>query len=157
MFFDYVLSKPVGFAVGLLYVAEASSSGFQSGSGGITELFTNYVAPIALVIYFLLRDEKRDRLTAKTEAERKRVETAKEETREKGTTDREERMAERIDDLENYINKTMLSSIAESKNSVTSLCQKIETLVSVIEKSDCPFINGGAEATGGHEKKHPRV
>lgn len=146
MLLDYLLSKPVGFAIGLLYVAEASSTGLPSGGSGIAQIFANYVAPIGLVIYFLLRDEKRDKLASKAEADRKRIEAAKEEARAEETTGREERMAKRIDVLENYINKTMLETISESKTCVTQLCEKIDTLVNAMKRSECPLVNGEMQA-----------
>ena len=154
MFQDLLLSKPVGFAVGLFYVAEASAVG--TGSGGIPELFANYVAPVALVIYFLVRDEKRDKLAARNEAKKKEAEEKRERERAQETLDREERMASRINELENYINRTMLTSIAESKNCVNQLCDRIETLVSAIRRGDCPFVKDSSGECDEDDKKEAK-
>lgn len=138
---DMLLSKPIGFAIGLFYVAEASNLGATANGSGIPELFANYVAPIALVIYFLLRDEKRDKLNARNETKKSEAEAKREQERTQEALDREERMASRINELENYINKTMLTNIAENKNCVNQLCDRIETLVSAIRRGDCPFVS----------------
>jgi acyl-CoA reductase-like NAD-dependent aldehyde dehydrogenase len=144
---ELLLSKPVGFAVGLLYVVNPSLG--AAGPGGIPEVFANYVAPIALVIYFLVRDEKRDKLATRNDAAKKEQEDKREHERAKETLRREERMADRIDELETYINETMLTSITENKNCVNQLCNRIETLVEAIRRSDSTLVKG---KSGGHGK-----
>lgn len=144
--YDLVFSRPTGFLVSFMYLAQASASGPANTipSMDVPSLFANYVLPVALVIYFLIRDDRRERRNVREEAARKKDEVAatlrreeEEKTRVKQerseAREREERMAKRIDELENFIHNSMSAGMAESTKAVNGLGQRIERMLKTME------------------------
>ncbi len=157
--FDLLFSRPTGFLISLVYVAEASSTNLTPGHpGDLVSLAVNYGLPLVLVIYFLIRDDRRDKSKVREEAARRKeehelalrkeeqeIETAerlrKEEQRkalelQEETRQREERMTKRLGELEDYIHSSMMTGLNESSKAVTSLATELRSFLAAMKEKE---------------------
>lgn len=153
--FDLLFSRPAGFLVSLFYLAEASVPGLNpSGPGDIASLVINFGLPLALVVYFLIRDDRREKRGIREEAARRKEEQAvalrkeeqenetasmliKEERRkalelQEETRQREERMTKRLGELENFIHTSMMTGLTESSKAMAELATELRGFLSAM-------------------------
>jgi hypothetical protein len=154
---NLLFSRPAGFLVSLGYLAEVSTPGLNPVDlGDATTLITNYGLPIALVVYFLIRDDRREKRGIRDEAARRKEEqiTAlrkeeqeaeteavllKEERRkalelQEETRQREERMTKRLGELEDFIHTSMMTGLAESSKAMTALATELRGFIAAVNE-----------------------
>jgi hypothetical protein len=155
--FDLLFSRPAGLLISLFYLADVSSSGVGvTNPVDVTSLVVNYGLPLALVIYFLIRDDRREKRGIRDEAARRKEEQVtalrkeehekvmadallKEERRkalelQEETRQREERMTKRLKELEDFIHVSMMTGLAESSKAVTMLATELRGFLSAMNE-----------------------
>ena len=156
---NLLFSRPAGFLVSLGYLAEVSTPGLNPvGPDDTISLVANYALPIALVVYFLIRDDRREKRGIREEAARRKEEQTtalrkegqenemeavllKEERRkalelQEETRQREERMTKRLGELENFIHTSMITGLAESSKAMTALATELRGFIAAMSERE---------------------
>lgn len=157
--FDLLFSRPAGLLISLVYVAEASSTNLIPGHpGDLVSMAVNYGLPLTLVVYFIVRDDRRDKSKLREEAARRKEEreaALRREEQEKETAAllrkdeqhkaselqaetclREERMTKRLGELEDYIHNSMMTGLTESSKAVMALATELRSFLAAIKEKE---------------------
>ncbi len=144
MFSNLLLSKPMGFLVGIAYVAQVAlpeSGGIAAGSP-IMDFILQLGLPVGLVGYFLFRDDRREKVADKKKADERKKTEEKENKRDEEIKKREERMASRIEQLEDLINSTTMGAVSENNKLMAELTTEIRDFIGVLSTEGCPREKG---------------